>query len=59
MTYNNDEGLTEFQELCDYPVQCIYCGKIVMYADPTHHEGFQLPDMICIPCKRWKNKKYE
>lgn len=56
MSNNDYEGLAEMQRLCDFEVSCIYCGKLVMYADPTHHIGQQLPDMICIPCKKQEIK---
>lgn len=43
-----DDGLNKD---CTYEVHCIRCGDLAMYANPKYHEGLQLPDMICIPCK--------
>lgn len=47
-----DEMYQYLCDVCTFGVHCIGCGKLVMYADPTHHEGMQLPDMICLECKK-------
>lgn len=54
--FYNDASVRDLQEKCQFEVNCICCGKLIMYADPTHHEGMRLPDMICLRCKKGLKK---
>lgn len=42
----------ELVEGCWFGINCINCGKTAMYANPKNFEGMQLPDMVCLTCKK-------